>query len=404
MGALAICRNATLHITMMVSTALFLLSALSLLPIYTARVPKFEVNLDVAPEKRWREVTKYYMETGLLQSNMEAKKHGYIAIMPREKEEKWYPIFKKGIPEYMLREMEGIVATINELEPENDMNITVRSIILGQGKYEANYPVFCSGLLAAMTNGTTVHARNMDYPLQFPHKGKMIGYPELTIQVDFMRSGKLLYSSTHWPLQLGLHTAMRYDGWSFQQNTRRTGDDVALNMEAGKSGGLQFSPFVRTLMETTPDYETAVEILKNANFMSTHYFILAGAKPYEGAVLTIDRNSQHMRRTPKPATLSEKQWSLYQPNDDRGKLASYLNPSDPRRAFAELRLKVEKRSSVSPNWAVKLIRTPPLKNPFTVFTTVMVPATNYFKIVLPEESAVGFPDVQQRSFLHRDSV
>merc|ERR1719373_919051 len=150
-----------------------------------------------------------------------------------------------------------------------------------------NYPNFCSGFISAMENGTTIHARNMDYPLQFEHKGKLIGWPELTIQVLFIRNKKPLYISVNWPNQLGIHTAMRFDGWSFEQNTRRTGFDVEDNMEAGRRGGLLYGVLARQVMESVPDYATAVDTLHNANFMSSSYFILAGTGPYEAAVLSI---------------------------------------------------------------------------------------------------------------------
>ena len=41
--------------------------------------------------------------------------------------------------------------------------------MLGTVGYEMNYPAFFFGLIAAMENGTTVHARNIDYPLLFEH-------------------------------------------------------------------------------------------------------------------------------------------------------------------------------------------------------------------------------------------
>merc|ERR1719356_2249883 len=104
----------------------------------------------------------------------------------------------------------------------------------------------------------------MDYSLQFEHEGHMIGWPELTVNVVFTRGGRPLYTSVTWPMQLGIHTAMRFDGWTFEQNTRRTGDDVRLNQEAASAGGVPFCLYARRVMESVPDYATAVQKLYNA--------------------------------------------------------------------------------------------------------------------------------------------
>merc|ERR1719188_1674790 len=58
-----------------------------------------------------------------------------------------------------------------------------------------------------------------------------------------MRGGQPLYTSVTWPLQLGVHTAMRFGGWSFEQNTRRTGNDMVADLASGKRGSGPFALF-----------------------------------------------------------------------------------------------------------------------------------------------------------------
>merc|ERR1719281_691038 len=42
-------------------------------------------------------------------------------------------------------------------------------------------------------------------------------------------------------------------------------------------------------MVTTPDFQTALKKLNATEFMAPSYFVLAGAKPWEGAVMTVER-------------------------------------------------------------------------------------------------------------------
>merc|ERR1719436_2162932 len=128
-----------------------------------------------------------------------------------------------------------------------------------------------------------------------------------------------------WPFQLGISTAMRYGGWSFEQNTRRTGDDMRSNLAAMQQGGLIFGIKARRIMETVPDFETAVKELYSANFAATQYFIMTGAKPWEAAVLSIDRGGRHEPDSPPLRRLSSggdgepPVWRLLQTNDDVNK-------------------------------------------------------------------------------------
>merc|ERR1719188_2124360 len=96
-----------------------------------------------------------------------------------------------------------------------------------------------------------------------------------------MRGGQPLYTSVTWPLQLGIHTALRFGGWSFEQNTRRSGNDMQEDLAALQKGGLQAGMFARKAMETIPDFETAVHTLWNGNWAAPQYFIMAGAQPWE---------------------------------------------------------------------------------------------------------------------------
>merc|ERR1719382_67049 len=156
----------------------------------------------------------------------------------------------------------------------------------------------------------------MDYGIEFVHNGARAGYAELTTLINFMRNGKMLYTMTKLPYGLGLASGMRYDGWSFEQNTRRTGNDVELNIEAARQGGLPFGITARRIMEEEADFEKALEKLYRTPFMSTHYFIMAGSKPYQAAVFNVDRLVGHVGKSSAIRRLSKDTWYTLQTNDD----------------------------------------------------------------------------------------
>merc|ERR1719409_1451193 len=76
-----------------------------------------------------------------------------------------------------------------------------------------------------MSNGTVIHGRNMDYALHFKMPdGRKMNWPNVTYDAIMMKGGKPLIKAAMWPAMVGIHTAMRYGGWSLEQNTRQNND------------------------------------------------------------------------------------------------------------------------------------------------------------------------------------
>lgn len=347
-------------------------------------VPSFEVNLDEAPESRWKNVLDHYLETGLMQASIEHGRLDPSTKLPESYRPAWIAAIKAEVGEEYIKEAAGMAAYINNFDPS--MAQTVDDILLQQYGYEQNYPEFCSGVIAAMKDGTVIHGRNMDYQLSLLWKNKTIGWPEFTTEVIFSRGGKPLYTSVTWPLQLGIHTAMRFGGWTFEQNTRRLGNDMKEDLAALEQGGKGFSLFARRLMEQVPDFETAMQTLWKTSWAAPQYFIMAGAKPFEGAVLSLDRLGQHLPDSPPLLRLTQNasSWHIVQTNEDLNKPPT--NPRDIRRRVEELRLSESEQSLVSETWMLDHMRRFPVMNKDTVFTWMSIPATDYFQTILPPGS------------------
>jgi len=267
----------------------------------------------------------------------------------------------------------------------NHYQFNVQSMRLMNMLYEMQSPTACGGVLWAMANGTVMHGRNMDYGFHFTMPdGRTLNWPDVTFEATMMKGGRPLFKQTQWPGSVGVHTAMRFGGWSFEQNTRMTNEWRA-NLNASKYGGQINGIVVRKIMETTPDFKTAVEKIYSAKFMAPQYFIMSGSGAFEGAVLTIDRLGKHkgLPDTPPIQYLSNSSntaWHLVQTNDDQLGI-----PLDSRRPVANYELSQVTQKIISEPNLLQFMHTPPLFNPQTVFTTVMVPASGYFKTLLPSD-------------------
>lgn len=273
-------------------------------------------------------------------------------------------------------EMKGFVDTIKHPA------VTLSGMKYMNMLYELQSPTACAGVLWVMSNGTVLHGRNMDYSFHFSMPdGRFLNWPDVTFQATFHKKGKPLLTQVQWPGGVGLSTAMRFGGWSFEQNTRLSANEWHLNLEAAKKGGQVYGLVVRRIMETTPDYTTAVKKLYAANFMAPQYFIVSGAGPFEGSVLTIDRLGEHDTFTPEIQRVGRDAWHLVQTNDDLLRFAA-----DGRRPLANELLSLIAQGNVSKESLMQFMHTTQLFNAATVYSTVMIPGTGYFKTILPNEA------------------
>jgi hypothetical protein len=337
----------------------------------TSAVPSFDINLDAPAQKRWEKVALHYKDH--LVGMAKALKPQMVVRAPWA----WSKTVKYS-PQ-IEAEMQGMVDSINDPEVTLDFLKDMNML------YEMESPTACSGVLWALPNGTVMQGRNMDYALHFNMPdGRVMNWPDVTFHAIFHKGGQPLFESTQWPGVMGVHTGMRFGGWGFQQNTRSGKNDWEKNFAAAKKGGKPFMSFAREVMETTPDFKTAVKTLYNAKFIAPMYFIMSGVGPFEGAVLTIDRLGQHAPDTPPIQYVdasAETSWHLLQTNDDLEH-----PPKDFRRPIANLLLGHMKQENSTVDHLFQFMHSPPLFHPGTVFTTVMVPATGYFRTILPQDS------------------
>ncbi|CAK9062603.1 unnamed protein product [Durusdinium trenchii] len=342
---------------------------LAALPLALA-VPRFDINLDAPPRERFVEVATYYKEEIL------AMMKAWEEVLERDfapSEQADWVRFGAPQSEEFQEELLGMHEAVGS-------NVSLNSMLLFNLLYEMGSPTTaCSGFLAANDDGQVIHGRNMDYMLQFTMPdGARKDWPDITFEATFWKGGQKLFLAISWPLYLGVHTGMRFGGWTFEQNTRLGMNQKDLNLAAAKEGGIMYGYKIRHLLETIPTFETALREINATQFMAPQYFMLSGAGNNEGAVISMDRmGAQSLINTPAIRRLGGANWFLLQTNDDANKL-----PLDFRRPVVKSYLHWYTKEDVSVNFVWDVIHSFPLKNALSVFTWVAVPRTNYSQLVL----------------------
>lgn len=344
-------------------------------------VPHFVIDLDLPPKKRWTALTKHYREEMIAMGK--AMKIMLEQKFTPEKLAEWKKLAASNFERYpdYLAELEGIATAVNHTGVSLDM------LKLNQMIYELASPTYCSSAVISKPDGTVMHGRNMDYAFHFQMPdGRILNWPDVTHEVTLMRGGKPVFKATSWPGGIGFHTAMRFDGWTIDQQTRLEENSAQLNFEAAKAcpqcvvNGI----FVRQVLESTPDFKTAVEKMYAGKFIAPQYFVMTGADPKEGTIITTDRQGHHHPNTPGPVEFLKESNFFVQTNYDWNKPAL-----DQRRNVA-----INVLESQEPTWAsfatkehlMQMMHTPNLFNPETVFSVVMIPSTNFYETRLPSEA------------------
>merc|ERR1719362_1578493 len=104
----------------------------------------------------------------------------------------------------MMREFHGILKHIKSNK------VTLKHLMMINSGYEFGLHVGCSGVVAAMPNGTVIHGRNLDLDGKFDH---------VVLNVTYMRRGKPLFMGLTSPGILGFHTGYKPGVFSVEQNT-----------------------------------------------------------------------------------------------------------------------------------------------------------------------------------------
>mmetsp|Transcript_55800 Transcript_55800/g.172967 ORF Transcript_55800/g.172967 Transcript_55800/m.172967 type:complete len:411 (+) Transcript_55800:88-1320(+) len=329
-------------------------------------LPFEEIDLDLPPGKRW---TAFAMRhRGDIVTRCQQQGQLYQRALGKDIAARWV---KAATPSSELRaEYQGLVSAVNHSD------VTFDCLVLTDMWQAVDAPSFgCTGLLAAMPDGRVIHGRNIDYDVSMMQKtAEAVGAAGTSggalFDGVFIRGGRPLFTFLASTGSLGIHTGMRLGAYSIDSNARIINDTMLDNLAAHEAGGKNFPWVLRELLQTAPDFRSAVQTMEAVELNAPNYFILAGAGPYEGAVVTKDRFTTHNPLTPPTQWLSAARgvWYLVQTNDD------LLHPPiDARRGAARSRLSQSRQSQVNMGFVLRLMEASPTTNSLTVATWVADP-------------------------------
>lgn len=161
--------------------------------------PYFEINLDLAPNMRFFEISQHFSEGIVLTLNSFLEEYYYPAMAVLFIWDKIYWILEISQPE-RYQELEGIVAGVNS--PDLDMP---RAVLLNQ-VYELG--AWCTSIVAKQADGTIIHSRNLDYN----HAADEMR--NITYRAKFIQNGKYSFDAVMFAGTLGVYTGMKDGGFS----------------------------------------------------------------------------------------------------------------------------------------------------------------------------------------------
>uniref|UniRef100_A0A7S4QH51 Acid ceramidase N-terminal domain-containing protein n=1 Tax=Alexandrium monilatum TaxID=311494 RepID=A0A7S4QH51_9DINO len=344
--------------------------------------PSEEINLDLPPAERWVALAGKYRED--IVSRCQNMGKLYQRALGDAVADRW--VKAAPLDDELRAEFDGIVRAVNHPD------VTRHCLVLTDMWQAVDAPSFgCTGLLAAMPNGTVVHGRNIDYDMLMMVResvatGAGLGGSTLFDGV-FTRGGKPVAEFLAFAGSLGVTTGMRFGAYSVNSNARLKNNRMMDNLRAHEAGGENFPWVIRKMLQTVPDFESAVSMIETTEVNAPNYFIFAGAGPYQGAVVTKDRLGTHHPWTPPTQRLDQAKgiWHLVQTNDD------LLNPPDDRRRGAALvKLSSSQQSEVSMDFVQRQMQSPPVMNSDTLLTWVADPHAGTHRLVMkPPEAMAG---------------
>uniref|UniRef100_A0A5G2R6W7 N-acylethanolamine-hydrolyzing acid amidase n=4 Tax=Sus scrofa TaxID=9823 RepID=A0A5G2R6W7_PIG len=312
--------------------------------------PLFNVSLDAAPELRWLPVLRHF-DKDLLRAALAQ-------------------IVWDNVPEWVLTLIRKAVWELEFFLPQpfideirgmcDALDFSLGDCILLNLAYEST--AFCTSIVAQDSRGHIYHGRNLDYAF-----GRILR--NLTVDVQFLKNGKIAYTGTTFVGYVGLWTGQSPHKFTVSGDERDKGwwwENVIAALFQRHS---PISWLIRTTLSESESFEAAVYKLAKTPLIADVYYIVGGTTPREGVVIT--RN----RRGPAdiwPLDPLNGAWFRVETNYDHWKPAP---KKDDRRTPAIKALNATGQANLTLETLFQVLSVFPVYNNYTIYTTVMSAAS-----------------------------
>ncbi|XP_065911752.1 N-acylethanolamine-hydrolyzing acid amidase-like [Dysidea avara] len=224
----------------------------------------------------------------------------------------------------------------------------------------------CVSMVAQDLEGRVLHGRILDWNL--PNELRNASFI-----VEYVSNGSVIFTGINSIAgTIGMPTGISKKGFSLSINERSLGGDlIEDSIDALLLGGAEVVLFARQVLTHARSYDEALDMLNKHYLAAPVYYILAGSKPNEGAVITRDRSILvNLWQLNVSASVPDS-WYLLETNYDHWKSPV---PYDNRRMYGVKYLKqLGQNVGASMAGLLDVLFTWPLRNQFTMEVILMNP-------------------------------
>jgi len=328
----------------------------------TVPAPKYVIDLDLPPSQRWKEICSVpdFQENAkfLYQviSTILSTAGSAIELLGEELNDNYFP------SEYG-EEIKGCAT---------QLGVPYGWVALFNLGYEVSDA--CTSIVAETTDGKILHARNMDF---WEGMGFTATLKNMTIQVDYKKSGKTIFTATTFAGMVGVLSGIKPGFFSTTVDTRfypgGIGELFYEIIAAIKEKDAHLVSFLlRDVLENVNDFTSALNKLSNNELISDVYYILAGTSSGQGAVITRNRTgADDVWLLDAPS-----RWFEIETNYDHWKKPPWFdNRIDP----ANSAMNETGRDGITLDKILKVLTTKPVLNLQTTYTILSCPATGEYE-------------------------
>jgi len=243
--------------------------------------------------------------------------------------------------------------------------------ILQPPKYRAaNTTGLCTSVVADTPAGGIIHGRNLDWNVP-PLLRKLV------VDVDFQRGGQTIFTGSTMVGFVGLLNGMQAGehGWSVSLDARGKGGKLLGNiLQALLHKSMTPTQHIRQVLETSCNYTEAIARLQANSLVDEAYFIVAGASPMSGGVMSRNRNKMDDYW---PLNHSDPDgWFRLETNYDHWEP---VPTADDRRTPGRLHMKALGAANVSTEGIMQVMTAWPTYNEHTDYTAIMNPQEGVYE-------------------------
>eukprot|EP01090_Pellita_catalonica_P002364 TRINITY_DN11958_c0_g1_i1.p1 TRINITY_DN11958_c0_g1~~TRINITY_DN11958_c0_g1_i1.p1 ORF type:complete len:306 (+),score=45.33 TRINITY_DN11958_c0_g1_i1:126-920(+) len=234
------------------------------------------------------------------------------------------------------------------------INVSIGKAVLLNIVYDLT--AYCTSIIAQSSDGQIYHGRNLDYSLAHVLRN-------ITINVEFQKSGKTYYKGTTYAGYVGLPTGMKPNKFAISLDERDRGNILENIFEALLVPGVTGPTFlIRDTLDKVDQFSEAVKNLATVPLAAPCYLIASGVEENQGAVVTRDRDGALNIWQ----LAGNDRWYEVETNYDHWKPAG-----DTRRKVANEGMLAMGQDHLSFDGIFAVLSTPPVLNNSTTYTTLM---------------------------------